>query len=207
MTVARPAWRRLAPYWLTAAALLVVNVAVFFWLSSATVGRSSALRSDRDRLAEEVEILTRAVEGAREDTRAVRATGSEVESLRTAVFGRLDARLTGILRAVGDATRGAGLRPERYAYSAEEMEDLELLELGISYSVEGTYDQIRQMLAGLQASEEFLIVDAVAFRGEEDPRSRLLEMTVRLVTYVAEADRETLERLLGARVEPTGRGS
>lgn len=208
MTVARSAWRRLAPWWVTAAVLLAANVAGYVWLSSTTVGRSATLRAERERLTDEVERLDELVGGAREDAEAARATGAEVESLRLAVFGRLDERLTRILRAVRNATRDAGLRPERYSYTADELEDLDLLELGISYTVEGDYDQIRRMLAGLQSSEQFLIVDAVGFRGEEDPRSRMLEMTIRLVTYVAEADRETLERLLGEPVAaPAGRAS
>jgi Tfp pilus assembly protein PilO len=63
--------------------------------------------------------------------------------------------------------------------------------------VKGRYEQIRQMIAALQSSPEFLIVESITFKGDEASNSQELAIGVRVATYLSEADRATLDRLTG----------
>jgi Tfp pilus assembly protein PilO len=74
----------------------------------------------------------------------------------------------------------------------------------VKFSVEGEYGQIRQMLAELQASPEFLVVQNLSLSGDENPVSRDLSMTVSIATYLAEADAQQLRRLTGGIADPAG---
>jgi len=57
--------------------------------------------------------------------------------------------------------------------------------------------QIRRMLAALQSSPEFLVVDNLNLTGDEDPVSRELAISVNISTFLAEADAGQLRRLTG----------
>ncbi|HSN56045.1 MAG TPA: hypothetical protein VLT32_15330, partial [Candidatus Sulfomarinibacteraceae bacterium] len=70
------------------------------------------------------------------------------------------------------------------------------------------YAQIRSMLASLQASPEFLIVDGLSLAKDEDPASRALDIGVRISTYLDAVDPDRLRRLTGgiAAAEADGGG-
>jgi Tfp pilus assembly protein PilO len=120
------------------------------------------------------------------------------------VFGSLEDRLTRILRAVGAATRSSGLRPGSYSYSANEDRSTGFIRFGVRFSVDGEYHQIRQMLAELQSSPEFLIVENLGLSGDEDPVRQELSINVSIATILTEADAEQLRRLTGGISTPVG---
>jgi hypothetical protein len=101
------------------------------------------------------------------------------------------------MRAVGAATRDAGLLPGTYSYSANEDRNLGYVRFGIGFQVIGEYAQIRKMLASLQGSQEFLIVDGLNLSKADDLASRELQIGVRLSTYLSEVDPDRLRRLTG----------
>jgi hypothetical protein len=53
------------------------------------------------------------------------------------------------------------------------------------------------MLAALQSSPEFLVVENMNLSGDEDPVSRGLAISVNISTFLAEADATQLRRLTG----------
>jgi Tfp pilus assembly protein PilO len=190
-------WRRLLAVWLPAIALCAAAAALFLWQSSESGGRRAQVRSRIEELEREIARL----EGLRTATSSDRARVAELErqfaTLHGEVFQSLDERLTDILRAVGSATRDAGLLPGNYAYTAAEDRGTGFIRFGIQFSVEGQYRQIRQMLAALQESPEFLLVEGISLAGEEAPVSQQLRISVRLATFLVDADPEQLRRLTG----------
>ena len=197
MTVDFRPWRRMLVVWLPAVVVFLVAAVLFFWQSSDSGGRSAQVR---DRVAEleaeltRLEALHQATGGDRE---RVAQLDEQFGSLYGEVFGSLDERLTSILRAVGSATRNAGLLPGAYSYSASDDTRSGFIRFGIQFSVEGEYHQIRQLLAEIQSSPEFLVVQDLGLSGDEDPVSRQLRINIRLATFVTEADEDQLRRLTG----------
>jgi hypothetical protein len=110
--------------------------------------------------------------------------------------------LTRILRAVGSATREAGILPGSFSYTAAADKTTGYIRFGVRFSVEAEYRQIRRMLAALQSSPEFLVVEGLNLSGDEDPVSRELEISVNISTFLAEADAGQLRRLTGGITEP-----
>lgn len=199
-------WKQLLPVWLPAVVLCAASVGFFFYQTSDSVGRRATLAADVVELSAEVERLEVLHELVTADRQEVDELQAGFQDINDRVFSDLDLRLTRILRAVGKATRDAGLLPGTYAYSADEKEKLGYVRFGISFQVSGEYAQIRKMLASLHASPEFLIVDALSLSKDEDLASRILDMGVRLSTYLGEVDPERLLRLTGSLSEESETG-
>lgn len=208
MTVDLRPWQRMLPVWLPAVVLCLVAAVLYVWQTSESGGRRAQVR---DRVAELEAELTR-LESVMRATGSDRERVAELEqqfvTLHEDIFGTLDGRLTNILRAVGSATRNAGLLPGSYSYSASEDRETGFIRFGVQFAVEGEYDEIRRMLAELQSSPEFLLVEGLSLTGDEDPMTKDLKITVRIATFLMEADPSQLQRLTGdiARTAEGGSG-
>lgn len=194
-------WQQMLPVWLPAVVSGLVLVGFFFYQTSDSVGRKATLAGDIDELQSEVERLQNLHELVTTDHQEVEELQTGFQDINDRVFSDLDLRLTRILRATGTATRDAGLLPGTYAYSAKEEKRLGYVRFGIGFQVVGEYAQIRKMLASLQASPEFLIVDGLSLTKGDDLASRSLNIGVRISTYLGEVDPERLRRLTGGIVE------
>jgi len=197
MTVDLRPWRRLLPVWLPAVVLCLGAAVLYAWQTSESGGRRAQVRDrvlDLEAELARIEGLMRATGGDRE---WVEETERQFTTLHSEVFGTLDGRLTDILRAVGSATRNAGLLPGGYSYSAQEDTKTGFVRFSIQFGVEGKYGQIREMLAELQSSPEFLLVEGLSLSGDEDPISQELKISVRIATFLVDADPEQLRRLTG----------
>lgn len=191
------AWRRMVWIWLPAVLLCLANFGLYVWQSGWTGGRYASVHRDLQDLQERAAKLQRLHDKAQHERQDVAALNDGLNHIYNEVFGSLRARLTGILREVGSATQGTGLRPEQFAYDAKNDKKLGLVQLGIRFSVSGTYDQIRRMLQAIQDSPEFLTVDHISIEGEEGATSTRLQIAVHVSTYLAEADQALLQRLTG----------
>ncbi len=185
----------MAPIWVPAVLFFLGNLAVLGWLSGSTVGREAQVRAEVDRLEDEVRRLERLQRQARKEREAVEALHRDMTVLYDDVLGSLEERLTPILREVGEAARVAGLRPERFSYSAKEVKKLNLFEFSITFSVEARYTAVVKLLQRLRNSPEFLIVDRLSLAGEEGSTTDTIRLGIRVKTYVAEADEALLEAL------------
>lgn len=190
-------WRRLLPVWLPTVIVTLAAAVLLVWQTSESGGAQSRVRRQISELEGELERLRRVEEAARTDRQRVEQLDEQFAVLYHDVFGSLEERLTGIMRAVGSATANAGLRPSSYAYAASDDRATGFIRFSVRFSVEGEYRQIRQMLADLQSSPEFLVVDNLSLSGDEEPVTRLLSISVSISTFLAEADEEQLRRLIG----------
>lgn len=199
-------WLRLLPVWLPAVGLCVIAAAAYLWQSSESGGRAAGVRSQIAELEAEkarLEGLLAQVEGERA---AVAQVNQSFDLLYGQVFRSLDERLTNILREIGLATRSAGLLPGAYKYQAEEEQKTGYVRFSINFSVTGEYAQIRKLIAAIQSSPEFLVVDGISFSGDEEAASKELSIAVQVSTYLSEADRATLDRLTGGIRQTAGAG-
>lgn len=194
-------WRQMLPVWLPAVILGLVSAGFFFYQTSGSMGRKATLASDIEELGAEVERLEVLHELVTADRQEVEELQAGFQDINDRVFSDLDLRLTRILRAVGTATREAGLLPGSYSYTAKDEKRLGYVRFGIGFQVIGEYPQIREMLASLQASPEFLIVDGLTLTKGDDAASRTLAIGVRISTYLDEVDPGRLLRLTGGIVE------
>ena len=197
MTLDLRPWRRLLAVWLPTVVLCTLTVGAYVWQTSESGGRRAQLRHQIEDLEREISRLEQMQQAAASDREKVAEIESQFDLLYNDVFGDLDQRLTRILRAVGSATREAGMLPSSFGYTAADDRDTGFIRFGVRFSVDAEYMQIRHMLAALQSSPEFLVVENLNLSGDEDPVSRELAISVNIATFLAEADAGQLRRLTG----------
>ena len=190
-------WRRLIAVWLPAVTLCVASAAVYIWQTSDSGGRRAQIRGQIEDLEQEIARLERLKTAAASDRESVAEVDRQFDILYNDVFGDLEERLTRILRAVGTSTREAGILPSSFGYSAADDRTTGFIRFGIRFSVEAEYQQIRRLLAALQSSPEFLVVETLNLSGDEDPVSSALSISIDVATFLAEADAAQLRRLTG----------
>ncbi len=196
------AWRRHLVVWLPAILFALANVAGYFLLGGSAGGRAASLQADVQQLDAECQQLTRLEGAVRKEQDQVESLRTGLDEINTNVFGSLEQRLTDILREVETATRMSGLRPARFSYDAKEDRKTNLTRFGITFTVNGTFQQIEQLLQALRSSKEFLIVDRLSLVGEEGTQASELKMAIHVSTCLSSADKELLERLLGQSGRP-----
>jgi Tfp pilus assembly protein PilO len=197
MTMHWRPWRRLIAVWLPAVAVCVLTGSVYVWQISSAADRAARVADEVAEFEADLTRLERIRKEAGDERAAVAELDRQFTILYDDVFGDLDDRLTRILRAVHSATREAGLQPGSFAYTAAEDRKLKYIRFGINFGVDGEYQQLRRLLGALQASSEFLIVENIGISGENEATNRNLSLSIRVATYLAEADKETLRRLTG----------
>ena len=197
MTIDLRPWRRLLAVWLPTVVLCALTAGAYVWQTSESGGRRAQIRHQIEDLEQEIARLEQMQQAAFSDREIVAEIDSQFDLLYNDVFGDLDQRLTRILRAVGSATREAGMLPSSFNYTAADDQTTGFIRFGVRFSVDAEYIQIRRMLAALQSSPEFLVVENLNLSGDEDPVSRELAISVNIATFLAEADAGQLRRLTG----------
>ncbi len=189
-------WVRLAWVWILAGIFCLAAFGVLLWQTSGPMGRRGLIEGQIEQLNQEIDRLDVMTRQARDERIRVAETGETLERIDGELFGKLDDRMTAVLREVGLASRDAGLLPAGFSYRETVDDRTDGVRFGIGFSVEGTYEQIRSLLASLQASPQFLIIDSISFKGEEDARSQVLAIRLQVSTYLAEAELGKLRALV-----------
>jgi Tfp pilus assembly protein PilO len=195
-------WRRLLAVWLPVVVLFLASAGFFVWQTSESGGRRTLVRNHIQDLEQEISRLERLQAAAAADRATVAEINTQFDRLHNQTFGDLDQRLTGILRAVGSATREAGLLPETFSYTATDNRTTGFIRFGIRFAVDGEYEQIRRMIAAIQSSPEFLVIENLTLVGDEESLTRDLSISVTLATFLAGADEAQLRRLTGNITKP-----
>lgn len=201
-------WRRFLWVWVPAVSLAFVAIAAYVYLGGSTVGREADLREDVRELEAKNRELASLRDEALEERESVVKLRENLSYLHSEVFSSLELRLTALMREVGEATRHAGLRPERFSYDVEKQQKTGLFQFGITFNVSGEFHQIERLLSAFDASDQFLIVDQLRLNGEAEARSHQLNIGVHVSTHLVSADRDLIEALVdAARTGEVSRGS
>jgi Tfp pilus assembly protein PilO len=188
-------WLRVWWAWIPPVILLLVCIAMLVWQSSGTLGRRGAIENQRTNLTERLNQLEAMVDGAADERRRVAATTENLDRIFDEVFGRYELRLTRVLREIDQAVRTTGMIPEGYNYTIGEVEGAAGSRFSIRFKIEGTYAQVVQMLDTIQSSPQFLVVEQVTFRGEDDAVTKVLAITLSVSTVFSDAEPGQLAEL------------
>jgi len=81
--------------------------------------------------------------------------------------------LTRIIAEIKSLSEQAGLLPQSISYDRETVEGEDVLRRTVTFSVEGTYDELRKLINFLELSDSFLILEEVTLRGDDEGESEL----------------------------------
>jgi Tfp pilus assembly protein PilO len=190
----RSAWVRLWWVWLAPALLLVVNLVWLLGIRSA-LGRGQQLARQRDAGAARVAALTTqrdALAGARG---ALTVLESDLGTLRKERLGSMRERLVAFLVDINKRTSAAGLRPDRISYAVEADKKSGLARFSAIFGVSGTYEEVRRCVDLLEGSPQFVVVERLVVRSEDDIDSLAVDVQLTVSTYFVDADTGMLRQL------------
>lgn len=191
-------WLRRWWAWSLPALLLAANLTWALAFRSRVLERGSALAAEAERLQSEVSRLEGSVRRI-EDTRAKLAELREnLTVLRRDQLSGMKERLIPFLQEVLRRAQESGLGVESIGYSYKRDEKTGLVYFAASYSVKGSYEQIRRCVYLLETSPHFIVLEGLGLEGDQSAAS--LDVSVRLTmgTFFSSVD-EGLVRELGAR--------
>lgn len=99
-------------------------------------------------------------------------------------FGSEKDRFIPILTDVRELARRSGLDPKSFVYPEDELEGTDLVRRRINFSVEGRYEDLRKFVNLLEATPQFITLEAVSLNGG-DPRQARLGIQLSLSTIFA----------------------
>ena len=191
----RGAWLKLWYLWVPAGVLVLLNVIWLTGLRGALLGRGSLLAKQ----VSEAEAVVNKLEGQlRQLEHTARALGelqANLGELRERRLGPMRKRLVPFLRDVVTRTQESGLQPERVAYAVHRETKTGLVYFSATYSVKGSYDQIRRCVFLLESSPEFVLLDGLGLRGDEGTSSLDVEVQLNVGTYFSDIDERMLKQL------------
>ena len=191
----RNPWLRLWYLWAVPGLLVVAALVWLIGLRAALLGRGPLL----SRQTAETETAVKKLEGQAQQLEQARKSLDELQGdlgeLRGSKLGAMHERLVPFLKDVVQRTQEAGLKVERVGYAAKPDEKSGLVYFAASYSVKGSYEQIRRCVYLLESSPEFVLIEGLGLRGGESAAS--LDVGVQLVvgTYFSDLDEELLRQL------------
>ncbi len=191
----RGAWLKLWYMWLPAGVLVLVNVIWLTGLRGALVGRGSLLAKQVTESEAEVKKLEAQLRQLERTAQALDELQANLGELRERRLGPMRERLVPFLQDVVKRTQEAGLQPDRVSYAAHREAKTGLVYFTATYSVRGSYDQIRRGVFLLESSPEFVLLDGLGIRGDESASSLDVEVQLTVGTYFSDIDERLLKQL------------
>jgi Tfp pilus assembly protein PilO len=191
----RGAWLRLWYLWVPPAVLVVLNVIWLAGLRGSVVGRGSFLTKQVTDVEVEVNKLESHARELERQTKALADLHQNLGALRRDRLAPMRERLVPFLADLMKRTREAGLNPERLSYAARREEKSGLVYFGASFGVKGSYEQVRRCVFLLESSPQFVLVDQLSLRSDENAASLDIGIQLAVGTYFADLDKGLMQEL------------
>ena len=194
------AWRRSPWLWAAPLGFCVINLLglmVYQTFYFGEVDRLVKNRQDGERILAE-----RQAESERVDEFLARADAQDVaiERLYDEYFQNEARRFTDAIREVQTLARDAGLDPTSFSYPQRTLKDSGgLVERGIQFSVQGSYQQLRTFINFLELTDQFLTLNSISLSEAGPDR---LSIRFQLSTIFTTAGRQSRGEESGSGEEP-----
>lgn len=167
-------WREKRVMLIVAGALLAANLLFFFTYRVQYQQRVDDMRGRLEQARAQLE----AARDRRVDLESQLEAHDKLVSTIDKVFDEWwstpEQRLTRVVTEVQSLGTKSGLVPKSFNFNRnEDSARLGTTTMGISFNVEGTYEQARQLINLIELSDEFLIIDSISLRSSSDNRLSL----------------------------------
>ncbi|MFN7990094.1 MAG: GspMb/PilO family protein [Thermoanaerobaculia bacterium] len=161
--------------------LLAADVAVLVSYRTFYGVRLRALLSERDALVARRDEVRRAAEAAAASEKKLFETQEALTTFFSETLGKREERIAPLLEEVYRTTREAGLRPDAISYSSIDEPGTDALTM--SFAVAGPYRDVKRLLAALEESKRFLVVERLALAGGAESDPEAVRITITFTNY------------------------
>lgn len=179
MSSAASAFRERRTLFAVLLAVLAVNAVVLVSYRTFYDERLRALLSEQASLEQARDQARKAADEAVASERRLFETQAALTSFFDETLGKREERIVPFLEEVYRTTRAAGLRPDSIGYGSVDEPGTDAL--AMTFAVEGGYANVKRLLAELEKSPRFLVVERLALGGGsgEDPDVVRIAITVK----------------------------
>lgn len=162
-------WREKRILLIVLAVLLAANTLFFFTYRVQYENRLGELDTRLDQAKAQLDTARRARNAAAEQLASYRKTQKDIRDIYEIRWSTQQQRLTAMIAEVQRLGHAANLVPKAFAFTRTAPKTVSsvktpmgTIEAGITFSVEGKYEQVRRLINLLELSEQFLIVDSIS---------------------------------------------
>lgn len=168
-------------------AFVLLNLGIFVFYRVAYAGQVEALKRSYDSQSQVHQKLRGEREQLQRYLERLSSSSEGIDELYREHFGTEAQRLTQVRSEIKRLSSLAGLEPTALNYPRSDLEEIDLLRMGITFGVEGSYEQLRQLINLLELSDQFLALEEVSLNrtGERGSASYRLNINLRLSTIFA----------------------
>lgn len=180
-------WREKRLLLIVLGVLLLANTIFFFTYRVQYQNRLEDLDSRLEQAKAQLAEARRARVTAEQQIAAYRKIERDVDQVFDQRWSTQDQRLTRLIAEVKRLAETTDLVPSSTGYSRSEPRGRETYgstEVGISFNVKGTYQQVRRLINLLELSDEFVIIDEIAL---SSATGNELTLKIRIKTLFREA--------------------
>ena len=164
--------------------LLAVNAIFFFTYRVQYENRLRDLQSRLDQSKAQLEEARRSRVGAESQLAAYRKADSDIRQIYDVEWSTEPQRLTAFIGEIMRLGTVSQLVPKNYSFTGTAMKGPKgpgpnAIEVGMAFPVEGSYQQVRQLINLLETSDQFVIIDQVGLSSQSGEK---LSLTVRVKT-------------------------
>jgi hypothetical protein len=160
--------------------LLLANIAFFFTYRLRYEQRVEALEASLDKVKLELAQAKSRKARAERTLAGFRQVDRDIQTVYDEHWSTPERRLTQLLLELRAMENRSRLIPQTTSFAlSETAKEFDTREMGIQFSVQGTYAQIRQLINLIELSPHFVVIDSITFG---DSGEQLLSLSLQLKT-------------------------
>jgi hypothetical protein len=174
------AWRSRLPLFVVLGALALANIVLLVSYNLFYDDRFRGLVKEEKELTARLDEARRSLAKVDESLDRLAKAQATLETFFSGTLGSRQERLPPLIEEIYRMTRKAKLRPKSIAYSESDASGAE--EIRFAFAVEGTYADVKGLLAEFETSPSFLVVEGVSVGLNED-QPDLLRLSLTITHY------------------------
>ena len=181
------------------------NVAVLLSYRTFYDERLRALVAEKASLEKRRDEARRRTESAEASERRLFETQEALTAFFSETLGKREERIAPLIEEIYATTRAAGLRPDAIAYTSTDEPGTDSLTM--TFSVSGPYADVKRLLAGLERSRRFLVVEQVGLSGGSETDPDLVSISIILTNYFRPGSLRPIRTVRDPRAASAGRAA
>jgi hypothetical protein len=178
------AWNQNLRLWLLPAVFFLLMVAFLTLFGLKFADEAQVARNRLARRTEELDTMRAQRELVEGTVGRIRASEEGLADFYGRRLSSESQALTRIIAEIKDLCDRAGIPPTSLSYEKQSLEGQDVFRRTITFAVNGSYAQLRQLINFIELSDSFLILDQVGLRGN-DVEGTQLRISLRLSTLFA----------------------
>ena len=187
-------WREKRVLLIVLGLLLLANTVFFFTYRVQYVSRLQDLDTRQEQAQAQLDQARNARITAEQQLAAYKKVQADLQVLYNERWSTPMQRLTALIDEVKRLAAASHLQPPSYAFTTTESKPLVgatgpstkgsigTTTVGIAFTVQGTYEQVRRLINLLELSDQFVIIDAISLGANGTATDKILTLNIRLKT-------------------------